>query len=681
MAIGVVGAQLEVQGLSEPLAIADDGTVVASATLRRLGAPIDAPPQYALLAAGPAGVRIVAGNGPDLDDEQRFDGSNLVGVTADGVAVFNGTRGEGPPVVYAADASGVRKLFGPGTPAPSRTPFRELTGLAVSPNGEVLLRGCLPSAAEYPRRKDCAIYRTLDGRLVRVAGPSQRTDEGLRFDAVEGSVNARGDVLLRATLLPRCNDGSPGLCDGGNALLLLPAGGAVETVHRGYETGYLNGSGAVASFDAPGLVRWQAGVAHTIVTPETAAPNGAAFLDQGLDNGGYSAQCIAADGRVGAFVVASPGGASFVCADGDGLHVIAREGDAPFRDGGYWPSIQCAFADGEVMFLGTAEGVFRASTAAGLERVIGNGDALPDGDAIRARWLGEGYGGGQVFSVNRQGTVATVYRDDDVLLRRPGGAIEVVDLLIDGWSQVSDVFEAEVTSDDSVLATVQYWNDRGWPTGPATRVVHIGPAGVRIIARRGPQGPRPNPAVLDGAPVNLIVADTFAAFSTSYYETAQARLHDLASGGLRDLLDGPYLPARAYVIALADNGDALLETDHYGYGTFYFDGETLQRLSESDAQADRQVDPVALGAPGAVLFKERQRGRYSLSVSAPPATGRCPRLALAPTPSVTPAPTPRPTSHFKSGGGCAVAPARVDGWLLLVLAALVGVRAVARRSR
>lgn len=381
----VVGPQLEVQGLSEPLAIADDGTVVASATLHRLDAPIDAPPQYALLAAGPTGLRIVAGNGADLDDAQRFDGSNLVGVTADGVVVFNGMRGEAPPVVYAADASGVRKLVGPGTPAPSGTPFRELRGLAVSPNGELLLRGCRPSAAEYPRRQDCAIYRTLDGRLVRVAGPSQRTDDGLHFEAVEGSLNARGDVLLRATLLPRCNDGSPGLCDGGYALLLLPAGGAVETVHRGYETGYLNGGGAVASFDTPGLVRWQAGVAQPILTPDTAAPSGAAFLDQGLDNGSFSAQCIAADGRVGAFVVTTGGGASFVCADADGLHVIVREGDAPFRDSGYWPSIQCAFADGEAMFVGTSEGVFRASTATGLERVIGNGDALPDGEAIRAR--------------------------------------------------------------------------------------------------------------------------------------------------------------------------------------------------------------------------------------------------------------------------------------------------------
>ncbi len=672
---GDVFEGLDVSALSDPLAIADDGTVIVSATMRPLGAPASSPPQYVLLAAGPGGARLVAGDSALLDEARRFDGTGPVGVTADGVVVFNGMRGEAPPAVYAADAAGVRRLVGPGTRAPSGVPFRELTALSVNPAGELLLRGCLPSAAEYPRHQDCAIYRSENGRLLRIAGPNQRTDSGALFDATEGALNARGDALLRAGLLTRCNDGQEGLCDGGPVLLLLPAGGStVATVHRGYDPGYLNANAAVALLDAPGLVRWEAGVAQPIVTPDTPAPNGAAFLSEGFDNGSRSALCFAADGRVGAFVVATRGGVSFVCADADGVHVVAREGDAPFESAGYFPDIQCAFADDDQMYLGSEEGIFRASTAAGLEPVIGRGDTLPDGDPIHAFWLGESYGS-QIFSVNHHGAVAAVYTDDTVLLRRPGGAIEVADLRVDGGSAVSDVVEAAVGDDESILATVQYWDDPGWPTGPPTRVLRIGPEGARVIARRGPQGPRPTPAVLDGSPVNLHVAGTLASFSTDHGGGGRPLLYDPA-GGVRELLAGPYLPAQAYVIDLAADGGALLDTDYYGDGRFYFDGTTLERLSESDLLADRELEPVALGAPGAVLFAERQHGRQSLSVSGPLATGRCPRITAV-TPSPTPTATLRSSQH--GGDGCAVGePAPGASWLLPVVAIAAALRRLRR---
>jgi hypothetical protein len=675
-----IGDRFRIVEIKRLLAVGDDGTVLCWATV----GPAASDPRgvWVLVAASPAGTRIVAGSDPSVDAERRFNDVVWIGVTAGGAVAFKGSNGGAEGTIYLEDARGLVAAVVPGEELPSGGRLREATAFAVSPRGELLLRGCAQTGAEYPRRKDCAVYRTEAGRLRRVVGPDARTPDGSLFTAFLGALNDTGDVLLSAAWLSPCGGGDPGLCEKGYGDLFLPAAGGMALVGRNLPDTYLSAAGDVAVPQEQGIARWRAGATTTLATADSAVPGGAALLAGGLDADRWRPPvCLATDGRVGAFV-ATTGGPALVCADAAGVHVVARAGAAPFADWSwsFWPNEQCAFADGDAMYVGGSDGIYRATSAAGIEPVIRAGDAWPGSTEPLVGRFGEYHTTDQVFSVNRHGTVAALYRGEDVLLRRPGGPIERVDLTrVDGSSDIAEIFEVEVADDESVLATVQQWNDREWPVGPATRVLRTAPDGARVIARRGPARPHPKPSILIGAPQNLTVAGRMASFSADDYQPLPL-LYDLGSGVLHELLDGPYLPARAYVIGVADNGDALLDADHYGYGRFYFDGATLQRLSHSDALADRELQPVALGAPQTVLFQERQHGRQSLSVSGPPPSGRCPRIDLAATPSPTPSPTPRPTSHSDDGGGgCAVAPAHPDGWLLATLAALLVLRRVARR--
>ncbi|MFN8641604.1 MAG: hypothetical protein U0802_08105 [Candidatus Binatia bacterium] len=325
------------------------------------------------------------------------------------------------------------------------------------------------------------------------------------------------------------------------------------------------------------------------------------------------------------------------------------------------------------MYLGVRDSVFRATTAAGVERVIGPDDVPVGRDDSIGGWLGESETE-QVFSVNRHGTVVAI-DGFDILRRRHDGPLQVVALPVPG---LGEVFEAEVADDESIVATVRLWNDAGgWRT--AARIVHIDDDGVRLIARRGPPRHRAR-AVLPGAPESLAIAGGLAGFVAEDPDYGPwPLLYDVHAGATRELLAAPDLPGAARLVDLAADGSALLDADYYGWGRFLLDGGQLTRLSEKDDFADREAEPVALGAPGVVLFRERAHGRESLSASGAPATGRCPRVAIAATP--TPPPTATPTPRGADTDGCAVAPPRRSAWRLFGVAALLCIARFGRRRR
>ena len=663
---------LHVVVMNELIAIGDDGTVVVVAGVAdKPGPPMPGEWNNAIVVIDDAGVRVL--------DRLRSDGTTYpIGVTAAGEVVFSAWSYDEPSAIYVAGAGGTRRLVGPGDRLPSGRRLREVGGLAVSPTGEVLFRGCVQTAAEYAEREDCAIYRSRDGRVARVAEIRVRTPDGALFDIDwEGFINTRGDVVLRASLLAPCDEDPGSLCEGEASLLYFPAAGGIAEVGRGVGGGWVNAAGAVATTTSGGLGRWRAGRAATLLRRDDLAPGGAAFSAQGvLDRWWYGgAICIADDGRVGVVVSFLDGGQVLVCVDADGPHAVLGEHDPRLEERGLW-HVQCDFADGEEMYLGVRGSVFRATTAAGIERLIGPDD-VPVGRDYPIGWVGEPETE-QVFSVNRHGTVVAI-DGDDILRRRRDGPLEVVDVPVPG---LAEVFEAEVADDDSIVATIRLWNDaRSWRS--AARIVHVDDEGVRLIARRGPPRHRAR-AVLPGPPESLAIAGGLAGFVTEDPDYGPwPLLYDVSTGAMRELLAAPDLPGAAYLVDLAVDGSTLLDTDYYGWGRFLLVGGQLTRLSEKDDFADRETEPVALGAPGVVLFRERRHGRESLSASGAPATGRCPRIEIAasPTPTATPIPRDNDTD------GCAVvAPRRSAGWLLVAAALLwSAVRAhrcgVARRER
>ena len=680
LAVGDVTAEgLYVQSVNEVVAIGDSELTTVQAQVSASPDPADpAGRSSVILAVDAAGARVVAGIGEAIAAERRFTGVWVVGVTAAGAVVFNGWRGDQSSAIYSDEGAGFRVLVQPGDRLPSGRRLREVSALAVGPGGEVLLRGCVETAAEYSVRDDCAIYRTEDGRLRRVAGPRDRTPDGTLFNVDEGFLNDRGDVALRVARLAPCADNPSGFCEREYGLLFVPAGGGIEEVRREASGGWLNDAGAVAVVTTAAVERWRDGSSHTLLSAADRAPGGARYAAGGLAPEWTEPPCVAEDGRVGAVVSIAHRTAALVCADAEGIHVVLRADDPRLEELGFWPSLQCDFADGDEMYLGVGWGVgrevLRATTAAGLEPVIESGDVPVNGDAA-IFGLGESVAPYQVFSVNRHGTVVGV-AGSDLVRRRRDGPLEVVPFRLPEGHGVYEIVEAEVADDDSVVATVVQWRDRrGWPD-PATRVVHVDDSGTQVIARRGPLG-HPSPRVLEGGPSRLMLAGTVAVFADDrQHSYPWPFLYDVAEGELRELLAGPELPGYAYLLDVAADGATLLSTEHFGYGDFYFDGVELTQLSERDPLADRELRPLALAGPGAVLFFERQRGRESLSLGGPATSGRCPRIDQVAVP--TPTATPRPASGDHDG--CAVtAPHRSSVWPALGMLALALLGATIRR--
>jgi len=657
LAVGDVTAEgLHVHSVNEVVAIGDSGLTAVWAEVSANSDPV-AGRSSAILAVDMAGARVAAGIGEAIAVERRFTGAWAVGFTAAGAVVFNGWRGDQSSAIYSNEGANLRVLVAPGDRLPSGRRLREVSALEVSPSGEVLLRGCVESAAEYPTRDDCAVYRTAAGRLRRVVGPRDRTPDGKLFNVREGFLNDRGDVALRVVRLEPCADDPSGFCEREYGLLSVPAGGGIEEVRREASGGWLNDRGEVAVSTSAAVERWRDGAGRALLTATDRSPSGARYAAGGLATSWYEPPCVADDGRVGAVVATAGRQSALVCADAEGVHVVLRSDDPRLEGTGFWPSLQCDFADGDEMYLGVRREVLRATTAAGLEPVIESGDVSADGEVVISG-VGEWIAPYQVFSVNRFGTVVALDAGD-LVRRRRDGPLEVVPIDLPAGQGVRDIYEAEVADDDSVVATLFDWGDRReWPRS-ATRVAHIDDRGTRIIARRGPLG-HPSPKVLEGAPTGLMLAGTTAVFADErrdYYPWPFR--YDLANGELRELFAGPDLPSYAFLLDVAADGATLLSTEHFGYGEFYFDGVELTQLSERDVLADRELRPLALGGPGAVLFFERQRGRESLSLGGPAASGRCPRIDQVAVP--TPTATPRPASGDHDG--CAVtAPAPETGW-------------------
>ncbi|MFN8641605.1 MAG: hypothetical protein U0802_08110 [Candidatus Binatia bacterium] len=315
---------LHVVVMNELIAIADDGTVVVVAGVAdKPGPPLPGEWNNAIVVVDAAGARVV--------DRLRSDGTTYpIGVTSAGEVVFNAWSSGDASAIYATGAGGVRRLVGPGDRLPSGRRLREAGGLAVSPTGEVLFRGCVQTAAEDAEREDCATYRSRDGRVVRVAGFRERTPDGALFDVGwEGFINARGDVVLRTSLLAPCDDEPGSLCEGEARLLYVPAAGGIAVVGGDGSGGWVNAAGAVATTTGDGLGRWRAGRAVTLLHRDDRAPGGAAFSAQGvLDRSWYGgAICIADDGRVGVVASFVDGGQAVVCVDADGPHAVLGEHD------------------------------------------------------------------------------------------------------------------------------------------------------------------------------------------------------------------------------------------------------------------------------------------------------------------------------------------------------------------
>ena len=659
LAVGDVTAEgLHVHSVNEVVAIGDSGLTAVWAEVSASSDPADpAGRSSAILAVDVVSARVVAGIGDAVAAERRFNGAWAVGVTAAGAVVFNGWMAEQPGAIYAADGEEIRVLVAPGDRLPSGRRLREVNALAVSPSGDVLLRGCVESAAEYPTRDDCAVYRTAAGRLLRVVGPRDRTPDGKLFNVREGFLNDRGDVAVRVVRLEPCADDPSGFCEREYGLLSVPAGGGIEEVRREAAGGWLNDRGEVAVSTTAAVERWRAGSGRALLTAADRSPSGARYAAGGLATSWYEPPCVADDGRVGAVVATAARQSALVCADAEGVHVVLRSDDPRLEGTGFRTRRPPGSAVGPDTSLVGRREVAGATTAAGLEPVIESGDVSADGEVVISG-VGEWIAPYQVFSVNRFGTVVAL-DGGDLVRRRRDGPLELVPIDLPAGQGVRDVYEAEVADDDSVVATLFDWGDRReWPRS-ATRVAHIDDRGTRIIARRGPLG-HPSPQVLEGAPTGLMLAGTTAVFADErrdYYPWPF--LYDLANGELRELFAGPDLPSYAFLLDVAADGATLLSTEHFGYGEFYFDGVELTQLSEREVLADRELRPLALGGPGAVLFFERQRGRESLSLSGPATSGRCPRIVAVAVP--TPTTTPRPASGDHDG--CAVtAPAPETPW-------------------
>ncbi|MDX2166150.1 MAG: hypothetical protein SF182_03780 [Deltaproteobacteria bacterium] len=662
LSVGDVVDGLHVVVLNWLVAIGDDGTVVALAGLSEKPAPV-LPGEWsnAVVTIDAAGAHVLA-RGSDHYQVNPF------GIAAGGEVFFQAWADDERSAIYAGRPGKVRRVVGPGDRLPSGGRVREAGPLAVSADGELLVSACVQTAADYASRGDCAVYRTERGRLVRVMGDTDRTPDGAYFNAGEGFLNTHGDVVLRGAWSVRCPDDPSGFCEVDAGLLYLPAGGGTMQIGRDrLDGGWLNDAGAVATATGATLGRWQNGAATTLLQRDDLAPGGAAFSALGLADGwGSHAVCIAADGRVGAVASFLDGGRAALCIDADGPHAVLTEHDPRLAPYGFWPQVQCAFADGDEMYIGAADSVVRISTATGVERIVGSDD-LPLGSDYEVGRFGEP-DTDQVFSVNRHGTVVAA-DGRQILRRRHDGPLEAIEPEVFG---LDEVFEVEIADDESILATLRRWDDPGGAVGPAARVVRIDGAGTHLLARRGPRR-RWSAAVLDDGPQRLVIAGHMAGFEADRRDFGPwPRIYDLEAGPLRELLDGPYLPAAAYLIDLAADGSALLDTEYYGYGRFLFADGELTRLSEDDDFADRRSEPIALGAPGVVLFRERLRGRQSLSMSGgAPISGRCPRVAVAAvTPTSTPTVTPRPSNGDSSG--CAIAAPHASAWALFVVAALLG---------
>jgi len=243
-----------------------------------------------------------------------------------------------------------------------------------------------------------AVYRTVEGAIVRIAGEGDPSPWGHLFENGDlrngdlridpGGINQRGDVLLRFAR--------------GDGLYLVPADGPPRTFAEG--EGKLDEMGDVVAFEVMTasqvrrVVRWRGSERTVLATTGDPLPDGGFLLD-----GSLASRCVGPAGSAAAVADSSTGETGLLCVDATGAHVIAKAGDVTPVGKRFYGFSQCQMQRaGEIVFIGenlvetssslfevrrmtwyeVEHAVYRAREDR-IERVIGRGDVTSEGHVVQ----------------------------------------------------------------------------------------------------------------------------------------------------------------------------------------------------------------------------------------------------------------------------------------------------------
>lgn len=381
----------------------------------------------------------------------------LIGMAADGTLVLM----MGYDRIDALREGTLRTLVAEGDRGPGGGVLRSIEGLAVNARGDVLFVAHEDGAQGVVR----GVYRTENGRLLRVdRGPDDIV--GVVTFSGDAILDAAGNVAISATW----NEEMPGR---GNqwftGVVVFDPGGHGRFAARHASLRGMNAAGEVGLHShANGRVsaaRWRDGTVQVLLTADDELPGGGRFLFGGPD----IPFCLAADGRVVAWVPGTSGRGGLACGDRDGFHFLAAHGD-PAAEGGMFGSFyQCAVPVGEAVLFGAEridpatyrleKSVYRAAPP-GITRIAGPGQVTERGAVVGDLLPITEAPGGDLFASNAHGTTvmrANTDQGEAVLRRRPGGGLEHVELDVDPSSSIGDVVHfggVSIADDATVVATV-----------------------------------------------------------------------------------------------------------------------------------------------------------------------------------------------------------------------------------
>lgn len=442
--------------------IGDEGTIAVRVAL--VGTLGEYPSNIfgALVAVNDHGMRIVAGNTAEVPVERRFSQVSLLAVTESGAIMFSGSHWTDDPYppeqtgVYLDDGTGVTPVFVAGAVVPAGVRiggiFAATSAGAVLFSGEREVNG--PDGPETVRD----VYRFDQGTVSLVVAGDGRTPDGARFWVDSGSLNDRGDVLLDLGWL---KDDDPDACGPESYGLVLYSDDAVpRIIARDVDGGQVNQRGDVAVTGITGrgynFSRWRNGKLSEMLSPGDGSPSGLPIAEGGFGAYPSEGKCLADDGRVAAFTTFVESSPALLCADADGIHVVARDGDAALQGLDFWRDLQCRFAGDDEMLFATNGAVFRA-TGDRVELVLGNGVGTIDGQPIDR--VGD-YDFRKTFAVNRRGTIAASQYGFRLFRLPRGGPLESIELgLGDSGDSIWTVHEAEIAEDDSIIVSATLLSD------------------------------------------------------------------------------------------------------------------------------------------------------------------------------------------------------------------------------
>ena len=620
--------------------VSDAGAALLRATVRPLGETTE--PTAAVVVADAAAVRVVAAPSDLLPVHRRFIGLSPLGLTDAGGVVFAGTeRDAKQPIsgIYRADGERVTGIVTTDATIDGQR-IVSLEGIDAAPNGDVLFRAWLDGGSS-------AIYRTGNGAVRAVV----RADD-LNGGFVSGAqLNSAGDVafVVQRGELPFLKQFYE--------VHLLRASGERD-VHpiAPVRAIALNEGGSIAYLGEDGIVRRSARGQRLVLGVGDRLGDGTPLL-----SGGLEAICLADDGRVAMLAHAQDGLDGWLCADGEGTHLVGaayvQERDART------PRPRCAFGGDRLYVLrnGAIEALLQERTF----EVLAPGmpaDVLSGSPPIR-------YIAG--FTAGADGTVLAVVATDDaeLLVRVPrGGFSEHIDLTPPGSEGVS-VGALGLTTDGAAAALVYpHLVDPSEASEARTAVVVSDARGVRVLWQSDP-----GQAVYAQfrGDLALLTVDQGGLQIPSYGYF----LLDLQTGELRDVpFDFLDPDASASPYALQADGDLLMAEYAVGRTRHWLveDGEPTLLTDVPSAFAP-PLRPLDLGAGGHLLLTRPivplQLGEHELSLAGPAVTAGCPRGAPA-------GDAPLTADH----DGCQVGGAAgTSAWPLLIAAALLAARQFRRR--